>query len=141
MTVFCGYKEYQNNSLNIEFINNVHSLNRGQYTKDVISFLEGTYQHEDMRCVWYEPVDDKINEGGAIVTKKTTTKDGKYELPLKVKVKLVGGSGNAFAILGGVTREMRKAGFGDYTEEFTKEATSGDYDKLLQTCMKWVDVL
>jgi hypothetical protein len=24
--------------------------------------------------------------------------------------------------------------------EFTKEATSGDYDNLLQTCMRWIHV-
>lgn len=25
-------------------------------------------------------------------------------------------------------------------DQFRKEATSGDYDHLLQTCMRWVDV-
>jgi len=59
----------------------------------------------------------------------------------KIKVKLVGNDGNAFAILGAVRKAMRKANLP--TEEldaFTKEATSGDYNNLLATCMKWVDV-
>lgn len=57
-----------------------------------------------------------------------------------VKVKLVGTDGNAFAIIGAVRKAMKRAGHGDRVEEFTKEATSGDYDHVLQTCMKWVDV-
>ena len=28
----------------------------------------------------------------------------------------------------------------DLVDEFTKEATSGDYDHLLQTCMDYVEV-
>ena len=59
----------------------------------------------------------------------------------QVEVKLTGKGGNAFAILGTVVRGMRKAGV---TEEevhaFTAEATSGDYNHLLQTAMAWVEV-
>jgi hypothetical protein len=59
----------------------------------------------------------------------------------KLKVKLIGTDGNAFAIMGIVTREMRKAGFDPETiQEYKKEAMSGDYDHLLQVTMKWVDV-
>ena len=57
-----------------------------------------------------------------------------------VKVKLVGEDGNAFSIIGRVRRELRRAGRADLVEEFTKEATSGDYNKVLQTAMKYVDV-
>jgi hypothetical protein len=56
-----------------------------------------------------------------------------------VKVKLVGNDGNAFAILGRVIRAMRKADIGDAEiKAFQNEATSGDYDNLLATCMRWV---
>ena len=59
----------------------------------------------------------------------------------QVKVKLVGEDGNAFSILGRVVSAMNEAGLShDKTEEFIKEATSGDYDNLLQTVMKYVTV-
>ena len=59
----------------------------------------------------------------------------------KIKVKLVGNDGNAFAILGAVIKAMRKANLPTKElDAFTKEATSGDYNNLLATCMKWVDV-
>jgi len=59
----------------------------------------------------------------------------------EVTVKLVGEDGNAFAILGRVTRALRQAGV-DQAEraEFMAEATGGDYNDLLATCMRWVDV-
>lgn len=57
-----------------------------------------------------------------------------------VKVQLIGKDGNAFAILGRVRQAMRRAGIApDVIAEFNKEATSGDYDNLLQTVMRWVD--
>jgi hypothetical protein len=59
----------------------------------------------------------------------------------KLKVKLIGTDGNAFAIMGIVTREMRKAGFDRETiQKYREEAISGDYDHLLQVTMKWVDI-
>ena len=58
-----------------------------------------------------------------------------------VKVKLVGEDGNAFAILGRVSKALRRAGVpGDEVSAFFAEATQGDYDSLLRTCMAWVDV-
>jgi hypothetical protein len=57
-----------------------------------------------------------------------------------VHVNLVGEDGNAFAILGRVMKAMRRADV-DPAEikAFQQEATGGDYDRLLQTCMRWVD--
>lgn len=56
-----------------------------------------------------------------------------------VTVRLVGEDGNAFAILGRVVRAMRKAEIGSAEiKAFQDEATSGDYDNLLATCMRWV---
>lgn len=58
-----------------------------------------------------------------------------------VKVQLVGGDGNAFAVMGAVTKAMRRAGLPPAEiEAFRTEAMSGDYDHLLGTAMKWVDV-
>jgi len=59
-----------------------------------------------------------------------------------ITVKLVGSDGNAFAILGKVSGAMRRAGNvpKEEIDAFMEEATSGDYDHLLATCMKWVDV-
>jgi hypothetical protein len=58
-----------------------------------------------------------------------------------VKVRLVGTDGNAFAVLGAVLRAMRNAGLAESVRsEFSAEATSGDYNHLLGTCMRWVDV-
>jgi hypothetical protein len=57
-----------------------------------------------------------------------------------VKVQLVGEDGNAFFILGKVGKALRRAGVpDDEVKQFFDEAKSGDYDHLLQTCMKWVD--
>jgi len=59
----------------------------------------------------------------------------------EIEVTLVGQDGNAFAILGAVSKAMRRGGVAnDKVKEFMGEAMSGDYDHLLQTCMKWVNV-
>jgi len=57
-----------------------------------------------------------------------------------VVVQLTGEDGNAFAILGTVRRALHQAGHADDAAEFFAEATSGDYDHLLRTCMRWVTV-
>ena len=58
-----------------------------------------------------------------------------------VSVQLSGQDGNALAIMGRVSAALRQAGVSD--EEITlflEESTSGDYDHLMQTAMRWVDV-
>ena len=58
----------------------------------------------------------------------------------EIEVQLVGEDGNAFAILGRVIKAMRRGGVEQSEiDTFQQEATSGDYDNLLQTVMKWVD--
>jgi len=58
-----------------------------------------------------------------------------------VEVQLTGEDGNAFAIMGAVGKALRRAGVSkEEIDQFNKEAMSGDYDNLLQTAMKWVDV-
>ena len=59
----------------------------------------------------------------------------------EVTVQLTGEDGNAFAILGAVLKAMRRARVAQEIQDaFKKEAMSGDYDNLLQTCMKYVNV-
>jgi hypothetical protein len=53
---------------------------------------------------------------------------------------LVGTDGNAFAILGKARRALRLAGRGDDWAAFVAEATSGNYDHLLATAMRWFEV-
>jgi len=56
-----------------------------------------------------------------------------------VHVDLSGEDGNAFAIIGRVSKALRRAGIPKYIiNEFTAEASSGDYDNVLRTAMKWV---
>jgi len=58
----------------------------------------------------------------------------------KPTVKLVGEDGNAFAILGRVKRALVKAGMHEEAKAFMEEATAGDYNHLLATVQKYVDV-
>ncbi len=57
----------------------------------------------------------------------------------KPKVRLVGEDGNAFAILGRVSKALRQAGQGDKVKEMTDKAMAGDYDHLLATVLEYVD--
>lgn len=58
-----------------------------------------------------------------------------------VAVELSGHDGNAFAILGRTQKALRRAGVSqEEIERYEEEATSGDYDHLLQTTMRWVKV-
>jgi len=59
----------------------------------------------------------------------------------EVEVKLVGTDGNAFALISVVRKALRKAEVSqEEIDEFVAEATSGDYNHLLRTCMTWVNV-
>jgi hypothetical protein len=58
----------------------------------------------------------------------------------KPKLKILGEDGNAFMIIGKALKALRLSGH-DKTEiaQFTKEATSGDYENLLKVCSKYFD--
>ncbi len=55
-------------------------------------------------------------------------------------VRLVGEDGNAFAILGRVRRAILRSNHPELADEFVQEATAGDYDHLLATCLRYVTV-
>lgn len=67
----------------------------------------------------------------------------------EITVQLSGQDGNAFVIIGrtrsALDTYLRKQGvsFGERAsikEQFTAEATAGDYDNVLRTVMEWVEV-
>jgi len=58
-----------------------------------------------------------------------------------VTVALAGQDGNAFAVMAKVSGALRKGGAPENEiEEYLAESTEGDYDNLLQTAMKWVNI-
>lgn len=58
-----------------------------------------------------------------------------------VHVQLSGRDGNAFAIMGAVSRGLRKAGHPDAAEEWVKDAMNSEsYDALLELAVHTVEV-
>jgi hypothetical protein len=58
-----------------------------------------------------------------------------------VTVALAGQDGNAFAIMSRVSKALRNEGVpNEEVEAYLSESMSGDYDSLLRTAMKWVNV-
>lgn len=58
-----------------------------------------------------------------------------------IEVQLSGADGNAFSIIGAVTKALRRNGVDrDTINQFSQEAMSSDYDNVIQTAMKWVQV-
>ena len=59
----------------------------------------------------------------------------------EVHIQLTGEDDNAFMILALVQKALREADVPpEEIKVFVDDATSGDYDKLLQTATRWVDV-
>ena len=58
-----------------------------------------------------------------------------------IEVKLTGRDGNAFSIMAQVNKALRQHGVSqEKRDDFLAEAMSGDYNGVLRTCMKWVNV-
>lgn len=59
----------------------------------------------------------------------------------EIEVQLSGEDGNAMAIMARVTSALRRAGVSqEERDAYYDESTSGDYDNLLATAMRWVTV-
>lgn len=59
----------------------------------------------------------------------------------EIYVDLIGGDGNAFAVMGAVSKALKRAGVeADVIDEYRAESMAGDYDHLLRVAMAWVDV-
>lgn len=70
--------------------------------------------------------------------KDTMTADLRYP---NITVQLTGTDGNAFAIIGAVNKALRRGHVpADEIKEFTDDAMSSDYNHVLVTAMRWVDV-
>ena len=52
---------------------------------------------------------------------------------------LVGVDGNAYCVMGYVSRMLKDADLKDLVDEYTKDATSSDYNHLLATSCKYLD--
>lgn len=71
------------------------------------------------------------------MTAYTDPSEPKYD----VEVELSGRDGNAFNIIASVVNAMKRAHIPEEEiRAFKREAKSGDYDHLLQTCMRYVNV-
>ena len=58
-----------------------------------------------------------------------------------IAVKLPGRGGNAFTIISETAHALRDAGVAEQeVKAFRTECMSGDYDHVLHTCMRWVEV-
>ena len=58
-----------------------------------------------------------------------------------ITVQLTGNDGNAFAIMAAVKKAIVAAGATpEQITQYTMDSMSGDYDNLLRTAMKWVEV-
>ena len=58
-----------------------------------------------------------------------------------VYVQLTGEDGNAFYIIGRVTRAMHRAGYSrEMQDEYRTAAMAGDYANVIATTMQWVEV-
>lgn len=59
----------------------------------------------------------------------------------EIKVQLSGNDGNAFAIMGAVSKALRRADVSQSEiDQYLNQSMSGDYDNLIQTAMRWVSV-
>ena len=59
----------------------------------------------------------------------------------EIEVQLSERDGNAFAIMGAVSKALRRARVPqEEIAAFRSECMSSDYDALLRTCMRWVTV-
>lgn len=97
---------------------------------------------------WVDGINEMVKTAEAVLTKSgfiIINDEGESMASKTIRfpnatVDLTRIDGNAFAILGAVQRALRKAGATkEQQDEFMREATSGDYDNLLQTVMRWVE--
>lgn len=59
----------------------------------------------------------------------------------EVTVELIGTSSHAMSIMGLTKRALVRAGVNaEEIKKYIDEATSGDYDNVIQTTMRWVNV-
>ncbi|MCJ7811584.1 MAG: hypothetical protein MUP62_05290 [Dehalococcoidia bacterium] len=57
----------------------------------------------------------------------------------KVTVRLIGEDGNAYSILGRVSKALKRSGQPEAAAEYLARATEGDYNHLLAVTLEYVD--
>lgn len=88
----------------------------------------GKWLHDCKGCEHYDGCDffNKPKKGGTMT---------------KPELELSGQDGNAFAVIGRATKVARRARWNvEEIKKFQEEAMAGDYNHVLQTCMKYFDV-
>ena len=58
-----------------------------------------------------------------------------------IEVELSGADGNAFAVMGKVSKALRRGGHEELVAPYKKEAMAGDYNNLLRVSMEYVEVV
>ena len=59
----------------------------------------------------------------------------------EIDVQITGQNGNSFIILSCVITALKNNGISqEECDKFFNEATSGNYDNLIQTCCEWVNI-
>jgi hypothetical protein len=72
----------------------------------------------------------------------TTSTDDRHPDWIDPEFDLVGVDGNAFAVMGAVSKALRRAGNSkEVCDAYTKSAMGGDYDHLLQVSMLYAGML
>lgn len=56
-----------------------------------------------------------------------------------MKYNLVGIDGNAYYVMGYTAKALKAEGLRDLVNDMYREATSGDYNKLICVCMGYID--
>lgn len=80
----------------------------------------------------------QVYDNRTLTTRKVMMMTVKYK---QIKVQLIGNDGNAFAIMGTVSKALKQANIPqEDIDAYLQESMSGDYDNLLRTAMKYVEV-
>jgi hypothetical protein len=91
-------------------------------------------ERNDMRLLLY-------SRGGEVDSKRMNKPNGAARRYPKLRVKLRGEEGDAFAVLLLVAATLRRAGVpAAEITEFRKQATAGDHAHLMLTCSQWVNL-
>ena len=112
-------------------------LSIGNQPKDFTDFEQEEYEYE---TIYYDRklTAEEIEEYELI---DLNEKVGEIKMEKeKAVVQLIGEDGNAFAIMGKVTKALKKNGQAELVPQYMTEAMSGGYNNLLMVTMKYVDV-
>jgi len=107
--------------------------------KKILFSSEGWISEEEAN-EWADMIDNLSSEIEYTGEEEDTEGTGKPRYPeAHVFIDLSGPDGNAFAVIGKVSRALREVGCRiDECDMYTKEAMDGDYENLKAVSRKWV---